>query len=74
MVWQGSVWLLKATSHSAIFCACVYAIKDSDDVSPAKDGSAMHVLVIIPLKFACCTHPTHENCQVRSSLYTDHFS
>ena len=32
--------LVKATSHSAIFRACKYAIKDTDDVLPAKDGVA----------------------------------
>ena len=31
--------LVKATSHSAILCACVdRAIKDTDDVLPAKDS------------------------------------
>ena len=34
-----TVSTLKATSHSAIFRACKYAIKDIDDVLPAKDGS-----------------------------------
>ena len=29
---------VKATSHSAIFRACKYAIKDTDDVLPAKGG------------------------------------
>ena len=29
---------LEATSHLTIFHACKYAIKDIDDVLPAKDG------------------------------------
>ena len=30
---------LKATSQAAIFRACMYAIKDTDDVLPEKGGS-----------------------------------
>ena len=33
-----------------------------------KRRPSLHVVVIIPLNFACCTHPAHENHQVRSSL------
>ena len=32
---EGSV---KTTFHSNIFCACEYALKDTDDVLPARDG------------------------------------
>ena len=34
-----SVLEAKAVSHSAILCACVDAIKGTDDVLPAKDGA-----------------------------------
>ena len=33
-----------------------------------KRRPALHVLGIIPLNFACCTHPTHENRYVRTPL------
>ena len=49
---------------SAIFRACKYVIRDSDDVLPAKDGRVARIL----LNFALCTHPSYENCQVRSRL------
>ena len=35
---------------------------------------ALYFLVIIPLNFALCAHPTHENRQVRSSLKADALS
>ena len=42
---KGDFWLnalqesrVNTTSPSAIFRACKYAIKDTDDVLPAKDG------------------------------------
>ena len=40
--WSEGIMLkksLKATSHTAIFCASVYTIKDTDNVMTAKDGS-----------------------------------
>ena len=54
---------IKATSQPAILCARVGAIKGTDNVL-----LTLHVLGIIPLNFACCTHPTHENRQVRTAL------
>ena len=35
--------LVKATSRSAIFRACKYAIKDTDDVLPTEDGRDAHI-------------------------------
>ena len=50
---------MKATSQLVILCARVGTIRGTDNVLPAKDGR--HVLGIIPLNFACCRHPMHEN-------------
>ena len=36
-------WFIKATSHSTIFRACKYAIKDTDDVLPAKNDCVARI-------------------------------
>ena len=43
--------MIKATSHSAIFCACLCEIKDANDVSPVEDGKHGGS-VVISLNFA----------------------
>ena len=35
---RSGIFKIYVHSQSAIFCACKYAIKDADDVLPAKDG------------------------------------
>ena len=55
-----------------LFEACVHVCdQDTDDVLPSKVARVAH-LGNYSFEFALCTHPTHENRQVRSNCHNRH--